>query len=449
MRRFYLPMALVSWMLFPQLPALGSGPELAPPAPTKKETATDTYFSTTVRDDYRWLERHDDPEVKAWAKGQNTQAQSYLAALPGRAQLAAQVKKFVSSTPLTFGHLRTVGGKIFAFKYDPSKQQKFVVLLDSPDHPGGGSAAWTKDGKGIFYTRYPREGERPIADAHFFQQVFFHHIGTPESEDVYSVGKEFPKIAEVQLESNVESDYVVATVANGDGGDFEHFVFGPDKRWVQFTKFGDKVKKGVLAFGPTFYAISLDAAPHGKIVKFALDASEIKPEAVVSPMEGIVQEVAVSGDEILIHSMDGGPSGLNACTLDGSSLKAVPLPPISNIAELVAGKDLVLFNIGSYTELPKWFRYEANGNRLAATALNSEPPFNFADLEVTRDFAVSKDGTKIPLNIIHKKGIALDRGNPTILYGYGGFGLSETPAVSLPLRAWYDLGRIFVAITLT
>jgi prolyl oligopeptidase len=505
-------MALISWMLFPQLSALGSGPELAPPAPTKKETATDTYFSTTVRDDYRWLERLDDPEVKAWAKGQNTQAQSYLAALPGRAQLAAQVKKFVSSTPPTFGHLRTVGGKIFAFKYDPSKQQKFVVLLDSPDHPGGeqsvcdpnvidpsgataidwfvpspdgrlvavslskkgtedgdlyffdaatgkqlpdlikrvqyptggGSAAWTKDGKGIFYTRYPREGERPIADAHFFQQVFFHQIGTPESEDVYSVGKEFPKIAEVQLESKVESDYVVATVANGDGGDFEHFVFGPDKRWVQFTKFGDKVKKGVLAFGPTFYAISLDAAPHGKIVKFALDASEIKPEAVVSPMEGIVQEVAVSGDEILIHTMDGGPSGLNACALDGSSLKAVPLPPISNIAELVAGKDLVLFKIGSYTELPKWFRYEANGNRIAATALDSEPPFNFADLEVTRDFAVSKDGTKIPLNIIHKKGIALDRGNPTILYGYGGFGLSETPAVSLPFRAWYDLGGIFV-----
>ena len=512
MRSYFLLMASVSSMVFPLLCCWAGGPKLEPAPPTRKESVTDTYFGAKVRDDYRWLEQLDDPEVKTWAAAQNARAQSFLAALPGRTQLAAQVKKLISSAPPVFGDLQLAGDKIFALKFEPAKQQRFIVVLNSPDNAegeksvcdpnsidpsgataidwfvvspdgtlvavclsrngtedgdlyffevatgkqlpdvlkhvqfptGGGSAAWTRDGKGIFYTRYPRAGERPAADAHFFQQVYYHQIGAPESEDIYSVGKEFPKIAEVLLQSNIESDYVVATVANGDGGDFEHFVYGPDKKWLQITKFADNVKKGSLAFGPVLYAISLEDAPRGKVVKFALDASDIKPAEVLNPPNGVIEEISVSGAEVLIHTLEGGPSGLYACALDGSNLKAVPTPPISDVSELAAGKDLALIRIGSYTELPKWFRYEGNGNRLSMTALNSEPPVNFADMEVTRDFAVSKDGTKIPLNIVHKKGIALDASHPVILYGYGGYSISEAPRVKPQIRAWYDLGGIFV-----
>ncbi len=505
-------MAFLSSILIPQPSGWASEPRLEAAPPTKKEPVTDTFFGIKVQDDYRWLEQLDDPEVKTWAAAQNARAQGFLDALPGRTELAAQVKKLVSSAPPAFENLQIAGDKIFALKFEPAKQQRFIVVLNSPDNvegeksvcdpnaidpsgataidwfvsspdgrqvavclsrngtedgdlyffdvatgkqlpdviqhvqfpTGGGSAAWTRDGKGVFYTRYPRPGERPAADAHFFQQVYYHQMGAPESEDVYSIGKEFPKIAEVQLQANQESDYVVATVANGDGGDFEHFVYRPDKKWQQITKFEDKIKKGSLAFGPVLYAISLEGAPRGKVVKFALDASEIKPEVVVSPTEGVVEEIAVSADEVLIHTLEGGPSGLYACALDGSNLKAVPTPPISDVSELAAGKDLLLIRVGSYTELPKWFKYEGSGNRLSTTALNWEPPFNFADMEVTRDFAVSKDGTKIPLNIVHKKGIALDDNHPVILYGYGGYGISEAPRVRPPIRAWYDLGGIFV-----
>ena len=337
----------------------------------------------------------------------------------------------------------TEDGDLYFFDVATGKQLP-DVLKHVQFPTGGGSAAWTRDGKGIFYTRYPRAGERPAADAHFFQQVYYHQIGAPESEDIYSVGKEFPKIAEVLLQSNTESDYVVATVANGDGGDFEHFVYGPNKKWLQITKFADNVKKGTLAFGPVLYAISLENAPRGKVVKFALDASDIKPAEVLTPPNGVIEGISVSGAEVLIHTLEGGPSGLYACALDGSNLKAVPTPPISDVSELAAGKDLVLIRIGSYTELPKWFRYEGHGNRLSMTALNSEPPVNFADMEVTRDFAVSKDGTKIPLNIVHRKGIALDASHPVILYGYGGYSISEAPRVKPQFRAWYDLGGIFV-----
>ncbi len=152
----------------------------------------------------------------------------------------------------------------------------------------------------------------------------------------------------------------------------------------------------MLGFGSAFYAISLQDAPHGKVVKFALDNPEAKPEVVVPAGEGVIQKIVVTSDRMVVQTLVGGPSALDSYNLDGSDHKNVPLPPISNVADLGAGKNLVLVEIGSYTEVAKWFKYDAESNELAATTLSSEAPVNFADLEVTRDFAVSKDGTKIP-----------------------------------------------------
>jgi prolyl oligopeptidase len=512
MRTFLLTMCIASSILSFEQAAQAGVPSPGPVPATVKEPVNDTYHGVTVRDDYRWLERLDDPKVRAWAEAENQRAKKFLDALPGRAQLAARIKQLISSTPPSFSHVQISANMIFALKFNPAKQQEFVVVLDGPDNrasektvcdpnvidpsgataidwfvpspdgtvvalslskngtedgdlcffevatgkqlpdvikhvqfpTGGGSAAWAKDSKGIFYTRYPREGERPAAEMHFYQQVYFHQLGRPESADTYAIGKDFPKIAEVELQSNAGSDYIVATVANGDGGDYEHFVCDPDKGWRQVTKFEDKVKQGVLGFGPAFYAISLADAPRGKLVKFALDVPEPKPELIVPAGEGVIHSVAATSDKLLVQTMEGGPSGLYVFALDGSDRKSVPIPPISDVGSLVAGEDLVLVKIGSYTELQKWFRYDATDNQLAVTGLNSEAPVNFNDLEVTRDFAISKDGTKVPLNIVHKKGIKLDGENPTILYGYGGYGLSEVPRVFLPLRAWYDLGGIYV-----
>jgi prolyl oligopeptidase len=512
MRQFLVPLGLACSAFFLSVPGQASAPSLEPAPATAKQPVTDNFDGVTVKDDYRWMEQLSDPKVKAWAEKQNERAQEFLNALPGRAQLAAEIKKLITSTPPRIALIAVAADKIFGLKVDPAKQQAFAVVANSLDDPasekivcdpntldpsgktsmdwfvpspdgktlavslskngtedgdlcffdvetgkqlpdvikhvqfptGGGSAAWTKDSAAVFYTRYPREGERPADDLHFYMQVYFHKLGSPESEDTYSIGKEFPKIAEVALQSNGASDYVVATVGNGDGGDFAHYVYGPDKSWHQLTKFEDQVKTGVIGFGPVFYATSLQDAPHGKVVKFALDTPDAKPEAVIPAGEGVIESLAVTNDRLVVQTLEGGPSGLYSYSLDGSDQKTVALPPISSVSQVAAGQHLILADVGSYTELAKWFKYDAGTNELTATKLSSEAPVNFADMEVTRDFAVSKDGTKIPLNIIHKKGIALDGTHPTILYGYGGYGLSETPRVKLSFRAWYDLGGIFV-----
>jgi len=338
-------------------------------------------------------------------------------------------------------------GDLYFFSVADGKQSPEV--LKHVQYPtAGGSAAWTKDSTGIFYTRFPREGERPADDLHFYQQVYFHRLGTNESEDAYSIGKEFPKIAEVQLESIPDSDLIVATVANGDGGDFEHFVFGADKTWKQLTRFEDKIKKGRLAAGGFFYAISLADAPRGKIVKFDLNnANGAEPAVVVPQGDGVVEDLALTSERLLVHTLIGGPSGLQVYGLNGGQPTTAPIAPVSSVIEMATtteGSSPVLVETQSYTETSHWQQLDLSRNQFTSTALSSPAPVSFSDIEVTRDFAVSKDGTKVPLNILRRKGTPLDGNNPTILYGYGGYGLNEVPRVKLGLRAWFDRGGVYV-----
>src|ERR1044072_9034581 len=127
----------------------------------------------------------------------------------------------------------------------------------------GGSAAWNADGTGIYYTRFPRQGERPDADLNFYQQVYFHKLGRPDSDDKYSIGKDFPRIAEVQLAASQDGKYILAAVANGDGGEFAHYLLGPDGAWKQITRFSDQVRIARLGRDNALYLLSRAGAPRG------------------------------------------------------------------------------------------------------------------------------------------------------------------------------------------
>ena len=100
--------------------------------------------------------------------------------------------------------------------------------------------------------------------------------------------------------------------------------------------------------------------------------------------------------------------------------------------------------IMSYTEPPAWFEVGADQTKPKKTALVSTSPVSFSDIEVTREFATSKDGTKVPLNIMHRKGMKLDGNNPTLLYGYGGYGISMSPTFDFTRRLWFDRGGVYV-----
>src|SRR5881396_2744874 len=310
----------------------------------------------------------------------------------------------------------------------------------------GGSAAWDADGSGIYYTRFPRKGERPEADLNFYQQIYFHKLGTPDTEDIYCIGKDLPRIAEIVLEASRDGRYILATVANGDGGDFAHYLLGPHGAWKQITQFSDQIKAARLGRDNALYLLSRADAPRGKIMRLALETPELtKAVEIVPTGEPVIQQIVPTADALYVGDLLGGPSQIRRFGLDGKGEAIIPVPKISAVQEMFAVEDnSLLFRDVCYTEPAAWFHCAQGKTEPVKTALRGTSPVSFADIEVTREFATSKGGAKIPLNIIFRKGMKRDGQNPALLYGYGGYGVSMSPNFDFTRRLWFDHGGDYV-----
>jgi len=310
----------------------------------------------------------------------------------------------------------------------------------------GGSAAWNADATGVYYTRFPRKGERPDADLNFYQQIYFHKFGTPDTEDTYSIGKEFPRIAEITLQTSRDGKYTLATVANGDGGEFAHYLLGPDGTWKQITQFSDQIKIARLGRDNALYLLSRADAPRGKILRLPLDVPELKNAAeIVAGGDAVIEHIVPSTDALYVGDLLGGPSQIRRFDLNGKNEMVIPIPQISAVQEMLALEDgSLLFRDVSYTEPAAWLHCANEKNEPMKTALRSTSPVSFSDIQVTREFATSKDGTKIPLNILFRKGMKRDGQNPTLIYGYGGYGISLSPNFEFTRRLWFDRGGVYV-----
>ena len=215
----------------------------------------------------------------------------------------------------------------------------------------GGSAVWNADGTGVYYTRFPRKGERPDADLNFYQQIYFHKLGTPDTEDTYSIGKEFPRIAEITLQTSRDGKYILATVANGDGGEFAHYLLGPDGTWKQITQFSDQIKVARLGRDNALYLLSRADAPRGKILRLPLEVPELKNAAeIVAAGEAVIEQIVPSTDALYVGELLGGPSQIRRFDLNGKNETVIPIREISAVQEMLALEDgSLLFRDVSYT----------------------------------------------------------------------------------------------------
>jgi prolyl oligopeptidase len=314
----------------------------------------------------------------------------------------------------------------------------------------GGSAAWTADGSTIYYTRYPQGNERPPQDRGFYQQVWRHRLGTPASADAYVIGNEFPRIAEIQLESR-DGKSLLVSVANGDGGEFAHYLLGADGTWTQVTRFEDHVVSATLGPDEALYLVSRKDAPRGKVLRLPIARPRLAAaEIIVAEGEvSIEPPLTVSQSGLYVPRVAGGPSQVDIYDHRGKPLGGLPLPPISSV-DAVVGSDrgAVLYGSETFLDPPGWYRFAGSGSPVR-TALSTKSPLRFDDTEVVREFAVSRDGTRVPLNIIRRKGIRLDGQNPTLLTAYGGYGISLAPSfVGNGGRIWLDGGGLYVVANL-
>ena len=518
-RRTLLPVVLLfalvaaGWQLAaPPLPA------------TPKHPVEDEYQGVKVTDDYRWLEDGKSPEVIAWTQAEDAHARAILDALPIHAEIQQFLRKLGDASSPNFYDLELRRGILFAMNSQPHKQQDMLVTLRSPDDLAskhvvldpmqidsanstaiqfyvpsndankvavslaqggtesgtvhvydvatghalsdvvptaiGGSLAWDPDGSGFYYTRYPREGERPPQDLNFYAQLYFHKLGTPASEDTYVLGKNFPRIAEITLSTSEDGKYLLAMVENGDGGDYEHFLRGLDGKWTQITHFEDGIKAVALG-NDALYLLSRDHAPHGKLLRASLSAPDLKDAKTIVPeskaviqdfrfsLAGLQPSFVPTPTRLYVTELIGGPTEIHIFDHDGRALGTVPAELVSTITQMLAlqGDDILFGNV-SYVNPMAWFRYEPASKKVAITGMRASSPVSLADVEVVREFAVSKDGTKVPVNIFRRKGTKLNGQNPAILTGYGGFGISMTPFFDPGIRAWLDASGVLAIANL-
>jgi prolyl oligopeptidase len=325
---------------------------------------------------------------------------------------------------------------------------------------GGGSLAWDAEGDGFYYTRFPHEGERPAQDMNFYCQLYFHKLGTPTDRDTYVLGKDLPRIAEITLSANIDGKYLLAMVENGDGGDYEHFLHTPGGKWTQITQFSDGIK--AIALGDdALYMLSRNQAPRGKLLRAALETPAVRDAKVIVPeSQSVIQDFAFSlaglqpsflptEHFLYVTELAGGPSEIRIFDHDGHDLGTIPVEPVSTVTQILSlGDNAILFGNVSYVDPMAWFRFDPSTKKTTVTAMREVSPLSFADVEVSREFATSKDGTKVPLNILHRRGGKFNGESPAILTAYGGFGLSMTPFFDPEVRPWLDAGGVFAIANL-
>jgi prolyl oligopeptidase len=321
----------------------------------------------------------------------------------------------------------------------------------------GGSLAWRADSKGFWYTRYPGP-ERPADEQHFYQRLYFHVLGQDPSVDPLVLGEGLPKIAEIALGNQHRSDVVVVTVANGDGGQFAHYLVDDSSRVRQVTHFEDGVVFATVS-GESLYLVSYRGAPRGCVLSLSVTdpvlarARELVPQsdAVIVPGGEFGGEPVVATRHALyVREIVGGPSRVVVFDLEGHRRGELPLPAPATVAELVPLPDgSMLYDISTYLRPPYFARYDEARGTSTETALAQTSPVSFQDAEALREYATSKDGTRVPLNIIRRKGTVLDGHNPVLLTAYGGYSVSLTPEFVGPrARLWLDAGGVLVIANL-
>jgi prolyl oligopeptidase len=322
----------------------------------------------------------------------------------------------------------------------------------------GGSLEWKADSSGFYYTRFPQGTERPPEDVNFYQQVYFHRLGADPRQDTYVIGKDFPRIAEIQLHASDDGQWLIAAVANGDGGEFAHYVMDAAGHWTQVTHFVDRIVAVKPGPDAALYLLSRKGAPRGQVLRLPLAHLDLAEAKVIVPQSSgtaadesaraSIEDFTPTRGHLYVADVVGGPSRIRVFDLQGHPLPGPPLPPVSAVRQLVPthGGD-VLFNVATYLEPSAWYRFDAATGKSIRTALFRTSPLHFDDTEVVREFATSKDGTRVPVNIIRRRGTRLDGSNPTLLEAYGGYGVNLKPYANVRGggeygEEWHQAGRL-------
>lgn len=313
-------------------------------------------------------------------------------------------------------------------------------------------ASWTPDGKGFFYSRYPEpEKGADLEQANYFHKVYFHTVGEPQEKD--QLVFEDPEHKTRGFSAGVTEDGAYLVITVWEGTDRRNRVYFKDlkKKDAAVVKLFDAFDASydvIGNVGSTFYVVTDKDAPRQRLVKVdvrGLKAPEPKLiEVIAQPAKDKIESVTMIGGGFLVKYLRDAHDVVDFFDLKGKKIRELPLPTIGTAGGF-AGKSKdteTYYSFTSFTYPTVIYKLDL---KTGASTLWKQPKvaFNADDFETKQVFYPSVDGTRIPMFIVHKKGLALDGNNPTYLYAYGGFNISLTPSFSPALIALLEQGFVF------
>ena len=317
-------------------------------------------------------------------------------------------------------------------------------------------ASFSHDGKGFYYSRYPAPAEaNKLTAVNLNHQVWYHAVGTPQEKDV--LVWERPDQPEWNLGATVSDDgrWLVLRARKGTNPESAIFVQDLAKDGAKpepLLPRMDAAYEYVDSQGDTFLFLTDKGAPRKRLVAVSLAAPEEKDWKVIVP-EGpgadVIRSASVVGNRLLVSWMRDVKSAVEVFDLAGKKVADLPLPGIGT-AMGFSGKRTdteTYFIFTGFLSPPTVYRLDA-ASLVATVFRQPRVDFDPSRFEVTQVFYPSKDGTRVPMFLLHRKGVVLDGRNPTLLYGYGGFNQSMLPAFTISRAVWLEMGGVYALANL-
>ncbi|HMJ23727.1 MAG TPA: prolyl oligopeptidase family serine peptidase [Terriglobales bacterium] len=327
------------------------------------------------------------------------------------------------------------------------------LLPDTIEHTRIAQVSWKKDNSGFYYGRNPKKGDVPEGDEAYYLHIFYHELGTDPAKDplIWGEGRKKEEILVSQLPDD-DDRWLLLTAFEGSAGKNELFLqdLKAGSAPIELTSGKDFHYSGEIFRGKLYITTNEDA-PHFRL--FTVDAASpgrSNWKEIIPSTDGILKGTAIVDGKILAEYEKDASSQLKLFDLEGKALGDVALPGIGTIAGLGGRWDRkdTFFGFASFTIPPSVYQVELASRKTSLWDKVSTPGVDPSAFEVRQVWYTSKDGTKVPMFVFHKKGLQLNGKNPTLLTGYGGFNVSLTPTFSGARYLWLEHGGVFAVANL-
>ena len=352
-------------------------------------------------------------------------------------------------------------GKYLAYGTSPSGSEMSTLhvvetktgklLPDTIERTRAASVAWTLDNSGFYYTRYPKKGDVPAGQEMYNRHVFYHVLGDDPDKDelIFGEGRDPEDWPSVSLSN--DGRWLLINVSQG-WTKSELFLLdtkkpAPPSRLTT----GKNFLYGGEVFDGKIFITTNEDAPRYHV--FLADAGNFDRESwkeLIPQSDAVLQGTAVFGGKLFAQYEQNASSQLKLFDLDGKKLNDLPLPAIGTVFGSGGrwNQDEIFYGFQSFTFAPSIYRYDLKDGSTSLWTKVDAPSIDPAAYDVNQEWYKSKDGTRVPMFVVHKKGLAKSGKNPTLLTAYGGFNVSLTPSFSRTAYLWMEHGGIYAVANL-